>query len=196
MKKIFLLSFLATSVFAQGPHVCTESKSPLFKADASDDLKIEIVADFDHINKTEIEDYKPYAPAMLSYVNADGVKEYVAMQIEARGNSRFSYCEWRPLKFTFEGEKYSKSIVDSVIPNVDNPTYMASLYEAMTKEKGVDLTHELDKKSDEYRMFVGVSNKKNVFKKLGKDIKVVTHCGNGSWFKNEVQILGSPEADE
>ncbi len=147
------------------PLRCKDSRSPLFQADANDILKLEIISDFRHINR---ETYSETGgdSGILSYLDRSGKFVHLPVFIRDRGHSRRDFCEWVPLRIIFEGPRIRQHLEKRVPPGEDRPLRM---YRELKKLRG---GVPLDR---------GVPQKDNLFRKLGDDIKLVTHCGKSSW---------------
>jgi len=147
---------------------CKKSKSPLFQAKPSDVLKVEILADFKYIN-TETYSEEGGDSGILLYRDDAGKAQYIPIFIKDRGNSRRDYCEWVPLRILFESQDVQNELSGLLGAMPDNEKKMWKLYELLKAKRKVD------------RFVDGVSQKNNIFSKLGDDIKVVTHCGKSEW---------------
>jgi len=147
---------------------CKKSKSPLFQASPSDVLKVEMLADFNYIN-TETYNEDGGQPGIFLYKDELKKAHYIPVSIEDRGNSRRDSCEWVPLRILFESEDVQDEINGLLGLMPDSEKKMVALYELL----------KLKRKDDAFPG--GTSQKNNIFKKLGDDIKVVTHCGKSSW---------------
>ncbi len=150
------------------PLQCGQSKSPLFQAAANDVLKLEIISDFAHVNK-EIYSETGGDSAIVSWQDKNGNAEYLPVFIKDRGNSRRDFCEWVPLRIIFESPLVKEQLDRSLkkIPP--------------GKKRLVKLYNELKSRRKNNPLNKGVAQKKNLFRKLGDDIKLVTHCGKSSW---------------
>lgn len=150
------------------PLKCGKSKSPLFKKDPSDFLELELISDFKYIN-TETYSEEGGDSGILSYIDKKHGQQYVPVFIKDRGNSRRDYCEWVPLRITFDNpnilKDFEKSLKD--LPSGD--------------DKLVHLYNELKVKRKNQPLKKGIKQKGNIFRKTGGNIKVVTHCGKSSW---------------
>jgi len=147
---------------------CKKSKSPLFQAKPSDVLKVEILADFKYIN-TETYSEEGGDSGILLYQDDAGKAQYIPVFIKDRGNSRRDYCEWVPLRILFESQDVRDELNGLLGRMPDNEKKMQKLYELLKAKRKDD------------RFIDGVSQKNNIFSKLGDDIKVVTHCGKSEW---------------
>jgi hypothetical protein len=179
MKKLVFLwcclySFL---VFAfEGPHYCGESKSPVFKNKEPNDIfRFDLMTDFSDINVNKYQEHP--RPGILAYIKNNGERVSIPVQITPRGNSRRSYCAAVPLKVEFDQEHILKNIVGD-----PNTVTIQEEYHAYA-QFSADMP---DVYNAEYK---GSKQYDNVFKKIGKKIKLVTHCGR---LKNGDQwILGA-----
>jgi len=150
------------------PLQCKQSKSPLFQADANDVLKLEIISDFAHVNK---ETYSETGgdSAIISWQDKKGNTEHLPVFIKDRGNSRRDFCEWVPLRITFESPQIKKQLerlLEKIPPG---------------EERLVAMYNELKSIRKDNPLTKGVPQRDNLFRKLGDDIKLVTHCGKSSW---------------
>ena len=88
------------------PVQCQPVTAPLF-ADAGphDVFEFELQADFSVINDPNISlanSHLAQSPGTLRYVDtSNGQTVSIPINLEARGNSRFNHCEYRPLKIVF-----------------------------------------------------------------------------------------------
>jgi len=147
---------------------CKQSKSPLFQASASDVLKMEMLADFNYIN-TETYSDEGGDSGIILYWDKSGEAHNIPVFIKDRGNSRRDTCEWVPLRILFESQKVQDELNGLLGEMPDNEKKMVKLYELL----------KLKRKAEPF--IDGVSQKNNVFSKLGDDIKLVSHCGKSEW---------------
>lgn len=87
------------------PVECQPVSAPLF-ADAGphDVFEFELQANFNVINDPTISvanKQQARSSGTLRYVDSNAQTVSIPIQLEARGNSRFSHCEYRPLKIVF-----------------------------------------------------------------------------------------------
>jgi len=150
------------------PLECKQSSSPLFQDNSNDILKLEIISDFKHINE-EIYSETGGDSGIISYADKNGVKRYIPVFIKDRGNSRRDFCEWVPLRITFENSNIKDSL-DKLLKNI--PSDNERLVKMYQQLKSIRKNNPLTK---------GVSQKNNIFSKLGDDVKLVTHCGKSTW---------------
>ena len=150
------------------PLKCKKSKSPLFRADPSDLLKLEIISNFNRIN-TDTYDEEGGDSGVISYVDRVKTTQYVPVFIKDRGNSRRDSCEWVPLRIKFESPRIKEELDRSL--------------EALPQEQDrlVSIYNELGTRRKDDPLLKGTSQKNNIFRKLGDDIKIVTHCGKSTW---------------
>jgi hypothetical protein len=146
------------------PLQCKRSKSPLFQAEANELLKLDIIADFNTINK-EIYDDEGGDYGIVSYEDAEKGRQYIPVHIKDRGNSRRDFCEWVPLRLSFEDPAIAAEL-NKEIQGDDRLLKMYKKFKSM--RRNVPFTE-------------GFSQKKNIFRSLGDDIKLVTHCGKSTW---------------
>ncbi len=146
------------------PLQCKKSKSPLFQAEANDLLKLDIIADFNYINK-EIYSETGGDYGVVSYRDTDNKQHYVPVYIKDRGNSRRDFCEWVPLRISFEDPMLAKELND----DVQSDPRLLKMYKRL---KSIRRNVPFEE---------GFSQKTNIFRALGDDIKLVTHCGKSTW---------------
>ncbi len=147
---------------------CKQSKSPLFQASPSDVLKMEMLADFNYIN-TETYSDEGGDSGIVLYWDESGDAHNLPVFIKDRGNSRRDTCEWVPLRILFESRDVQEELNSLIGKMPDNKKKMVKLYELL----------KLKRKAEPF--IDGVSQKNNVFSKLGDDIKLVSHCGKSEW---------------
>ena len=89
--------------FENQPIACKESTIDLFENDDPlEVLEVTLRADFDSINGEQNRD-DATSPGTLTYIDPiSGLPVSVGSTVEARGHSRFDYCEWRPLRLRFD----------------------------------------------------------------------------------------------
>ncbi len=158
----------ATIVEKYRPLQCKDSSSPLFQASPNDILRLEIIADFAHINK-EIYSETGGDSAIILYEDQKGEKQILPAFIIDRGHSRRDFCEWVPLRIVFETPETESVLKQSLQGRSPSEKNLVPLY---NKLKMIRKSTPLDK---------GHPRKENLFSRLGDDIKLVTHCGKSSW---------------
>jgi len=150
------------------PLQCKKSKSPLFQAEANEVLKLDIIADFNYINK-EIYSETGGDYGIVSYVDTDKERKYVPVHIKDRGNSRRDFCEWVPLRISFEDPMINQELQQSLAGGVEESERLVTIYKRLkSMRRNVPFSE-------------GFSQKRNIFRALGDDIKLVTHCGKSTW---------------
>jgi len=97
----------------------------------------------------------------------------VSVLISQRGNSRRKYCAYKPLRISFLDPKIDEFI--SAAFNEDFNPYRADF----AKKYLYKLT-ELHSNANRFS-FEPVSLKNGLFKNLGNDLKLVSHCGEGGF---------------
>ncbi len=152
------------------PWSCDASPAPLFQAEPNQILELEMIADFAHINTDLYSEETGGDWGVLSYRDTEGKRHFLPVFIRDRGNSRRDFCEWVPLRILFTGP---------------------ALREEMEKHGGRDLLPLRERLKRMYRFLKarmgekrptkGVAQKNGLFRKLGDDIKLVTHCGKSRW---------------
>ena len=87
------------------PRPCGGNLVPLFQnTDPFDVLDMTLSTDFNIVNGEMLRE-DAQAPGILSYVDpASGNTVQIDCNVEARGHSRFEYCDWRPLKLRFDSD--------------------------------------------------------------------------------------------
>lgn len=80
-------------------HPSTKSKIPLFKFPVDSIFEFTIKTDFDKINSTEKKN-QTRIDGTLSYIQ-NGSEISLPIRIKARGNTRFEYCQYKPLDIKF-----------------------------------------------------------------------------------------------
>lgn len=90
-----------------GFYNCSNSSAPLFNMPVDSILELEIKTDFEKLFQTKKSE-QSRIKGILSYT-IDKNKVDLPIKIKARGNSRFQYCEYKPLDIKFS------SPVDSTI---------------------------------------------------------------------------------
>ena len=162
------LQYANDAIARYRPLKCKKSKSPLFRAGPSDLLELEIISDFRRIN-ADTYDEEGGDSGVISYLDKKNRRQYVPVFIKDRGNSRRDSCEWVPLRITFESPKVKKKLDRSLGDSSRDGDRLVRTYnELKAMRKGVPLLK-------------GTSQKDNIFRKLGDDIKIVTHCGKSTW---------------
>ena len=167
-KKIEITGDSASAIIERyRPLHCKSSKSPLFQAGPNDLLRLDIISDFAHVNK---ETYSETGgdSAIISYLDKNGERKYIPAFVKDRGNSRRDFCEWVPLRIIFESPDIEKQL-ERTLKNIPPG-----------EEKLVKMYREL-KAIRKKPLTKGVGQKDNIFRKLGDDIKLVTHCGKSTW---------------
>jgi len=177
---IVLLTIQVFPIFAQtineqkvfSPYQCKESKSPLLTNDNPHDyLDIKIITDFNTLLDKKDSTYRP---AILSYDLNEIESVELPILIRGRGNSRRKYCHFIPLKIVFDkGDQLSA---------ITNSKDLKTQYNAYSKY--------FNENPELYKDFQGYEQEDNIFKKVGKKAKIITHCGNQ---KNNNWILGGNE---
>ncbi len=151
------------------PLQCRESDSPLFQAKPNDVLQMQMIADFSHINTDTYSEDSGGDSGILSYRDEEGRWRYLPVFIWDRGNSRRDFCEWVPLRILFQSPKLKEALEKRVAGSLPFQERMVAMYQALKKKQGSK------------RPSKGVPQKKGLFRNLGDDIKLVTHCGKSSW---------------
>ncbi len=151
------------------PLQCRESNSPLFRAEPNDVLQLEMIADFAHIN-TDTYSETGGDSGILFYQDRQGRRHFLPVFIKDRGNSRRDFCEWVPLRIIFESPKLKAELEREVADTLPLRERLVAMYKALKAKRG-----------DAPPPGKGVPQKDNLFRKLGDDIKLVTHCGKSSW---------------
>ncbi len=147
------------------PLRCGASGSPLFQAGPNDVLKLGIISDFEYINR-EIYSETGGDFGILSYSGGEGGRVHLPVFIKDRGHSRRDFCEWVPLRIIFLDPELRQRLEERVPPEGDRPLRMYRELKRLRKGRPPDR---------------GVAQKGDLFRKLGDDIKLVTHCGKSSW---------------
>ncbi len=150
------------------PLQCRDSGSPLFQAGPNDILQLELIADFAHIN-TDTYSETGGDWGILSYQGKEGQRRFLPVFIKDRGNSRRDFCEWVPLRILFGSPLLKEKLEKQAMEHLPLRKQLAKMYRLLKRETG------------EKRPAKGVPQKDNLFRKLGDDIKLVTHCGKSSW---------------
>jgi len=140
--------------YAHDTYLCSDSKSPLFKnKDHSDILEMEITVDVRLMYKDaqSIAAKKKY-PAVLKYVDNQGKTVKIPAITSIKGRSR-QLCEYVPMEFTFLTESEENNIKET-----------KELYAEVAQTRGNSIK--------------GVKQDNNIFDKLGRSVRLVTHCGD------------------
>ncbi len=99
---------ITASDFNSVSTVLTESPHSIFdELEQEEDLKITLESDFTKLIEKKNEDQ--YQPAIMTYVNDEGVKVQSALKIKARGKFRRKICEFPPLKLKFYKDDLSEA---------------------------------------------------------------------------------------
>ncbi len=165
---LFLISFSTWSNEDKLPHICNGKTASLFKSNKV--LNIDIIADFEAINKNHRDSAN--SPATIIYRDSKKQPHYVLGHLEARGNSRFSYCPWRPLKLRFEQKDNQKKIIAGTGARNTQSAFALALH-----KKYLSFRQENPER-------VSSGLKSGLFANLGKKMKIVTHCGISKGFIN------------
>jgi hypothetical protein len=181
--KLLILFFSIVTIFAvkaDPVHKCDGPSNHLFRG--SKPLAFEIIANFDEINGAGLKS-AAQSPAEIVYWDSKNTPYFLLGHLEARGNSRFQSCKWRPLKFLFEDENFQQSFFAQFNQNANaNLDYLVNTYNQFRN-------YVLSSPSPDRKY----SNQSyGLFSNLGKSIKIVTHCGVGSsWvfdYQNQADV--------
>jgi hypothetical protein len=156
-------SFAADEVKVDEELKCKKPKSDLYdKRDSNDILNLEMMGDFSQLSK-----YESSHKAVLKYKEKNGKTAYMPVVITGRGNSRGSYCAFKPFRMAFSSKELRDSLakkLDERRRNPESKEYLKYYYDEYVAAK-YDLKTE------------GKPDKDTLFSGLGDDVKVVTHCG-------------------
>lgn len=154
--------------------VCNPPKSRLYKKEtANDSVHLEIIANF-----SKIEKQNGAAPSeikgVLKYYDIEDGALFMPVLLSGRGNSRGSFCTFKPFRMAFVPSevagKIQRTLADkNILPDSDD--YLKAYYDAFS---AIPVEAKTSAKPD----------KNTLFDHLGDDVKVVTHCGVGTFGGN------------
>lgn len=165
---------------------CESSTVPLFSnPNANDVLQMSVMVDYLALNrqKNEFE-----FPAVLSIKEAGGVN-FLPVILKQRGGVRRTSCTDKPYKITF----LRKSIENEIEMSLKRENLAAGTVLYMKRYYQLLKNYQPNIQRD------GDGQKNNLFEGLGKDIKVVSHCGetdgkatyrNVGWQTQNQRVLG------
>ena len=184
---LFGMKNIYSSNYTRGKHAlieCSGKISPLFENDET--LEVEIIADHEYLNSQR--DTVPVTGYVK--VNKDKTDDILPVSISTRGYRRKTSCEVKPLRLTFLDPDIHKKVNENITyasssnQNNDETLPLSNFYNELNEL--YSMSELIENKS------IGISQKINIFEKLGDDIKIVTHCGKGSlynyayWKSNQV----------
>lgn len=146
---------------------CKKPKSKLYKAvDSNDAVELEMIAPFEKLGRKG----EPAIRAVIRY--REGNKAMVLpVLLSGRGNSRGSYCAFKPFRIAFTTNELAQEIEQALLQRGVRPEskdYLAQYQKEF-------LATQYDEKTE------GKPPKNGLFDDLGDDVKVVTHCGQNNY---------------
>lgn len=157
---------------------CDEPKSQLYKKqDNFDKVDVDLITDYDTLNTSG---FSEALEGVVRIKNKEtGLTEIYPVLLSQRGNSRRDYCSARPFRMQFIKLEIKQQIEASLVNVQQNSSeYLNSYYKQFLK-LSVDKTNSVDSLTE------------GIFKGLGDDIKVVTHCGQSGW-----EMVGGNSEDQ
>jgi len=153
---------------------CKDTKSHIFKPENTH-RPFEIILMTDQ-QKLQGELYKGRGnvhPTLLQFKHKNKLVSLPTL-LERRGNSRRLMCEYKPLKMSFLDDKI-QAATEPMDLNVNSKEYQQKYYQNLRtlyfKNNSKNATVD----------FKSTKQKDLPFKKLGKKMKIVSHCGESNW---------------
>ncbi len=175
------------------PLKCASSKATLFKKGAPETPKhIAIKTNFDAVFSQSSTAYG----VIMNIDATDPLLKFIPVYTEKRGNSRGTYCELKPLRFTYLLQPKEDAIRQKLVAaGVDltrgvTPEAHAKIMEDMT---AANLPGDAEKLQFYYDRLIAAmqgqptpaigfpQDSTSMFFRTGDDIKFVTHCGKTTW---------------
>jgi hypothetical protein len=180
MRLLFLftliLQFATVASAGTEPLTCGAPAATLYHADLNDALKMQLMAEFPIAKDPQLPEKLGVSgsKAVIAQVNAQGLTEYIPVLLSTRGKSRAKYCAFPPLRIRFLSSRTQGQIRRQVGAAESLQTYFdVFAHFPLSTEDLLD------------------GDGPGVFKKLGDDVKLVTHCGVPHGWKS----LGAPSEE-